>query len=176
MTTTLHTGQITATIPAPPAERVPTHRVADCRYCDRYGRACGRHESRTPNNVRPGWGGTPDAVTRAVAAVVEAETGIVTEGIRCLAASHAADRAIAAMDTSKIHPGIPSARLILAGRLTYAATCTRVAALDKITDTARATNAMLAATTMDEARHILAGCHGRCCGHTVRPEATRCVL
>jgi len=28
------------------ADRVPTHRVAGCRYCDRYNRACGRHEPR----------------------------------------------------------------------------------------------------------------------------------
>lgn len=28
------------------AHRVPTHRIADCRYCDRYNRACGRHEPR----------------------------------------------------------------------------------------------------------------------------------
>lgn len=31
---------------APPADRVPTHRIAGCRYCDRYDRACGRHEPR----------------------------------------------------------------------------------------------------------------------------------
>lgn len=29
-----------------PADRVPTHRIADCRYCARYNRACGRHEPR----------------------------------------------------------------------------------------------------------------------------------
>lgn len=34
-----------APIPAPPADRVPTRRVAGCEYCHRYGRACGRHES-----------------------------------------------------------------------------------------------------------------------------------
>ena len=34
----------TAPIPAPPADRVPTRRDADCHYCDRYDRPCGRHE------------------------------------------------------------------------------------------------------------------------------------
>lgn len=36
----------TAPIPAPPADRIPTHRVVNCEYCRRYDRACGRHEPR----------------------------------------------------------------------------------------------------------------------------------
>lgn len=31
-------------IPMPDADRVPVVRDAECRYCDRYGRPCGRHE------------------------------------------------------------------------------------------------------------------------------------
>ena len=31
-------------VPAPPADRVPTERAKGCRYCDRYRRACGRHD------------------------------------------------------------------------------------------------------------------------------------
>lgn len=38
---------MTAQIPAPAPQRVPTVREAGCRYCDRYGRACGRHEDLT---------------------------------------------------------------------------------------------------------------------------------
>lgn len=34
-----------APIPAPLADRVPTHRVVNCEYCNRYNRACGRHEA-----------------------------------------------------------------------------------------------------------------------------------
>lgn len=34
-------------VPAPPADRVPTHPQAGCQYCERYGRACGRHEPAT---------------------------------------------------------------------------------------------------------------------------------
>jgi hypothetical protein len=37
-------GSYEITTTAPPADRIPTHRVADCRYCNRYQRACGRHE------------------------------------------------------------------------------------------------------------------------------------
>lgn len=40
-------------VPAPPADRVPVIRVSSCRYCNRYGRACGRHET-----IRPVW--TPE--------------------------------------------------------------------------------------------------------------------
>lgn len=37
-------------IPAPPVDRIPTRRMADCRYCVRYRRSCGRHEG---NNTGP---------------------------------------------------------------------------------------------------------------------------
>lgn len=42
-----------AAIPAPPADRVPTHRSDDCRYCDRYGHACGRHEADDALDTEP---------------------------------------------------------------------------------------------------------------------------
>ena len=35
----------------PPADRVPTRRLANCRYCERYARACGRHELRPRDDM-----------------------------------------------------------------------------------------------------------------------------
>jgi hypothetical protein len=41
-----------APVPDPrPVERVATVPAAGCRYCARYGRACGRHESPTDGNA-----------------------------------------------------------------------------------------------------------------------------
>jgi hypothetical protein len=34
----------------PPADRVPVVYATNCRYCQRYRRACGRHESRVELN------------------------------------------------------------------------------------------------------------------------------
>lgn len=161
MTTSLTTRRATATITLTDAQA----RARAVRYHDRY------------RAVR-------DAVTSVQRVIDRAHTDRLSESDTCTAVREHTATLVDRLDTGRRHPDYSPAalRVFVAGRVTYAARTLHDADLYGTrhpgTDPAPALRVLddLAAKHVAWAAHLLSGCHGVCCGHSVAAGTDVCMV